>query len=342
METPDAHLSHDELQRQREQIRRSFLRANTAVAIILIAVIALAAAAVVEALHAERDRQRAETAEQDGREKLWRSYVAQVRAGRLSGLMGRRSEALDTIRAAAAIRPALELRNEALACLALTDLEEKVRWPIVEGTLGHMVDSSLERYALSDTNGNITIHRLADGAQTISLPGAEIGVHEGHLGRAFEFSSDGHYFAARYGGAVVVWDLRQARPIFTNAFNCPTNLPLNRPQFIEGGRLLAFANAERYGQISIFDFITGREEPLGRIFNGRRPFAFHPSEKMIAVAEDRDIAIWNWKTGERLREFKHDSSSRALAWDAQGTQNAGDCSAPPNAATASSSVRTAL
>lgn len=318
MESPDAHLSHEELQRQREQIRRSFLRANTAVAIVLIAVIGLAVAAVLAALDAARDRQRAEAAEQDRREKLWHSYLTQARAGRLSGSMGRRREALDAVRAAAAIRPAHELRNEALACLALTDLEEDTYRPVTEGTLGHLLEPSLERYALSDTNGNITIHRFADGAQIVSLPGSAIGVREGYFGRAFEFSPDGRHFAARYGGAAVVWDLMDARPIFTNAFKNPVNLSLSRPVFIEGGRWLAFANAERNGQLSIFDFTTGREERLGRTFDGRRPFAFHPLQRMIAVAEDKDIAVWKWETGERVREFKHESAIRAIRWDAQG------------------------
>jgi signal transduction histidine kinase len=317
MEPPDAQLSHEELQQQRERIRHRFLRANTAVAVILVAVLGLALAAVIGALRADRDRRRAETAERDGREKLWRSYLAQARAGRLSGNMGRRAEGLETIRAAAVIRPTLELRNEALGCLALIDLEDNQHWPVTPGTLGHTVEGSLQIYALSDTNGNITIHRLADNGLIASLTAAAIGAREGYTGRHFEFSPDDHYFAARYGGRVIVWDIAQARPIFTNGFSWLPN-PLGRPHFIDGGRLLAFASAEQNGQIAIFDHLTGREQPMGRTFDGRRPFAFHPSQKLIAVAEGKDIAIWNWETGDRVRALNQDSAIRGIEWDPQG------------------------
>src|SRR2546427_3292010 len=255
----DAQLSREELQQQREQIRRRFLRANTAVAIILVAVLGLAVAAVLAALRSTRERQRAELAEQDGREKLWRSYLAQVRAGRLSGLMGRRIEGLETIRAAAGIRPALELRNEALACLALTDLEEGgPRWAQPAGTRLYAFEGSLERFALGDTNGAVIVRRFADNAELFRSRGVDAGVRGKLLVRAAQLSPDGRYVAARFfGGALVVWDLTNAQPIFTSALDITTNI-LSRPEFVEGGHLVAFANAERR-QLSLFDLETGHE-----------------------------------------------------------------------------------
>lgn len=320
MEQPlDAQLSREELQQQREQIRRSFLRANTAVAIILVAVLGLAVAAVFEALRAARHRQRAEAAEQDGRERLWRAYLAQVRAGRLSGLMGRRAEGLDAIRAAAAIRPALELRNEALACLALTDLEEDgPQWTLPPGFRLHTFDSPSERYALGDTNGAIVIRRLADNAELLALRGVDAGVPKGRAARAIEFSPDGHYLAVRFvGGALVVWDLINRHPIFTNAVNMTTNI-FGTPQFIDSGRLLGFANSEREGQLTLFNYVTGQEEPLGRAFARGRPFAFQPGQKVVAVAEGKEVILWNWEKREEQRKFTHETSVFGMAWDAQG------------------------
>ncbi len=319
MEQPlDAQLSREELQRQREQIRRSFLRANTAVAIILVAVLGLAVAAVFEALRAARHRQRAEAAEQDGREKLWHSYLAQVRAGRLSGLMGRRTEGLETIRAAAAIRPALELRNEALACLALTELEDDgPRWTQPPGTRLFAFDGVRERFALGDTNGALLIGHFTGNQQLLSLRGADAGVRGNRVVRAAQLSPDGRHVAARYfGGALVVWDLASGRPIFTHSLNVVTNV-FSRPEFVDNGRLLAFADAGR-GQLLLFDLSTGSEVPLGRVFDARRPFAFQPGQKVVAVGEGRDVVLWEWEKRQVVRTFRNEAAILSLAWDAQG------------------------
>ena len=53
---------------------------------------------------------------------LHESYLAQAKALRASSQAGRRAEALSVIAKAAAIRPSLELRNEAIAALAQTDI----------------------------------------------------------------------------------------------------------------------------------------------------------------------------------------------------------------------------
>ena len=320
MEPPlDEQFSREELQRQREQIRRSFLRANTAVAIILVAVLGLAVAAVLEALRAARPRRRAEAAEQDGREKLWRSYVAQVRAGRLSGLMGRRAEGLETIRAAAAIRPGLVLRNEALACLALTDLEEDgPQWMVPTGFYLYAFDKSSERFALGDSTGAIILRRLADNAELLTLRGTDAGLPSGRPARSMDFSADGHYLAVRFGGgAIVVWDLASRLPIFTNGLNVTNAIP-NAPQFIEGASLLAFANSERQGELALFNYLTGQEVHLGRVFPPGTSFAFQPGQNVVAVVEDKDVLLWNWEKGEEQRRLAHETSIESLGWDHQG------------------------
>src|SRR5215471_7062343 len=320
MEPPlDEQLSREELQRQREQIRRSFLRANTAVALILAAVLGLAVAAVLEALRASRHRRRAETAEQDGREKLWRSYLAQVRAGRLSGSMGRRAEGLETIRAAADIRPGLELRNEALACLALTDLEEDgPQWTVPSGLYLYTFDNSSQRYALGDGIGTIVIRRLAEDVELLRLSGTDAGLPKGRAAWSMQFSPDGRYLAARFdGGAVVVWDLASSQPIFTNGVSV-TNIISGSPQFVDGGSLLGFANSERQGELTLFNYLTGQEVCLGRVFPQGRPFAFQPGQKVVAVAEDREVILWNWEKREEQRSLAHETSIESLAWDRQG------------------------
>src|SRR5439155_12009271 len=79
-------------------------------------------------------------------EKLWDSYLAQASAKRLSTRAGRRFDSLEALKKAAKIRPSPELRNEAIACMALTDLRVVKPRPIerpaesdicFDPTLGH-------------------------------------------------------------------------------------------------------------------------------------------------------------------------------------------------------------
>ena len=75
-------FTRQDLDRQRERIRRSFLRANTAVALVLVGVLALATAAILASLRSSREQTRAELAERDARERLWNAYLSQAQASR--------------------------------------------------------------------------------------------------------------------------------------------------------------------------------------------------------------------------------------------------------------------
>src|SRR5205823_5321631 len=66
--------------------------------------------------------QKTSDAERDKTDKLWQSYFDRARAGCFSRLPGQRLDGLDALAAAAAIRPADQLRDQAVACLALVDL----------------------------------------------------------------------------------------------------------------------------------------------------------------------------------------------------------------------------
>jgi hypothetical protein len=71
---------------------------------------------------AERSARDARAAEQDRAKQLWQSLLERSAAGRASRLVGQRFDGLEAVRKAAAIRPSLEVRNEAIACLALADI----------------------------------------------------------------------------------------------------------------------------------------------------------------------------------------------------------------------------
>ena len=114
--------------------RRQPVRAGLIAA--LVAVFGLGLAGVLWQWHraethaaAERRQSaRAETALREARESLWQANFERAHAWRISGQMGQRVQALAALSNAAALRPSAELRTEAIAALALPDLEDSGVW----------------------------------------------------------------------------------------------------------------------------------------------------------------------------------------------------------------------
>src|SRR5262245_9376572 len=158
-------FSGRDLHEQREKIRRSFLRANTTIAVVLVAVLGLALAAVVAGVRASRSQQRAELAEQDAREKLWNSYLVQARAARLSGQRGYRMEALTAVSNAAAVRASTELRNEAIAALMCSDLEPEAPVQSVPLPFQEAFQFGLRHYVTATFQGSFILYRTSDHAE---------------------------------------------------------------------------------------------------------------------------------------------------------------------------------
>ena len=97
-----------------------------------------------------------------------------------SGRGGQRFGTLEAIRKAVALARELErpestfdeLRNLAIAALALPDLhmlKEWEGWP--EGSRGIVFDDTLQRYARLDSHGNITVRRVADDVEIAARSG---------------------------------------------------------------------------------------------------------------------------------------------------------------------------
>src|SRR5262249_26338942 len=151
------------------------------------------------------ERERAARAEGQVREGRWNAYLANLRkaqAARWSGQPGRRFDSLQALAAAAEAgrvlgMPAertLELRNEDIACIALPDFRLAQEWDgCPPGTAGVVFDATLERYARSDTKGNISVRGVADDGELVRLPGP------GQPAWSLRFSPNGRFLAAYYG-----------------------------------------------------------------------------------------------------------------------------------------------
>ncbi len=163
-----------------------------------------------EAAHAKR-------AELETREQLRQSYLDQARANRWSGRAGRRFDSLEVLKKAAEIRPAAELRNEAIACMAMTDLRLASEWQSGEPAEARIVFSPrLESYVVfNHPQRPVTLFRLEDHAELMRAPD-----EVPRLQNAITFSSDSRYvaMASAASGAspavLRVWDIERNAIIF--------------------------------------------------------------------------------------------------------------------------------
>jgi eukaryotic-like serine/threonine-protein kinase len=143
---------------------------STLGALVIVLVAAFLAHTMKSSSHIRREAERAILAEQQARSQLWESYLLQARAERRSGEAGQRYAALAAISNAAAIRPSLELRNEAIAALALPDVRVTRAWQHPAGNVALAYSASLERFAVQRPDGQISVCLASNGQEFARLP----------------------------------------------------------------------------------------------------------------------------------------------------------------------------
>src|SRR5262249_15475210 len=150
----------------------------------------------------------------------------------------------------------LELRNEAIACLALADLKPGKAWPRQPGwSQPWAFDPTLQHYVVHSTSrgppgkpdlhpGHLSIRRVADDEEVALLPGF------GFQADMVRFSPDSCYLAARYGEVgrlhYYVWDLSRRGAILKVSYGYDTF-----PSFSPDSRRVALARPDH--SIRVYD-----------------------------------------------------------------------------------------
>jgi signal transduction histidine kinase/Tol biopolymer transport system component len=305
-----------DLQRQREAIRRSLLRANAYAIAILALVIGLAIAGLVQATRADRERNRATAAEQDAREKLWESYLGQAQGRRASVQAGRRFESLEVLRKAAAMRPSLDLRNEAIACLTLADLR-LVRPPFLVTNSKVCVDSVFQQYARTDSNGAVQVRTLADDQLLAELPSQNKSVE-----LIPSFSPDGKFLVVYYqDGQMRLWNVASKEVIVTVR---PDRADKAFDFSPDSKTWLVIDKSQSLG---LYDTGTGellRKMPPEQKWRRAR---FSPDGRQIAISSDEKntAQILDAATWQVVRELPHANGVGAAAWSGDGALVATAC-----------------
>jgi WD40 repeat protein len=175
-------------------------------AVVVVLLVAFFAYSLISSRRIRLEARHARLAEQNSRDELWQALLAQARAIRLSGQAGQRYDSLDAIRRATAIRPSRELRNEAIAALALTDVRLVNTWPFTEGLVSY--SSAFDRFAAARQDGQISICLASNGVELTRLP-AVAQPPRWLMG----FSPDDKVLAMHYSDDVnYVWDVEAGKP----------------------------------------------------------------------------------------------------------------------------------
>jgi len=267
---------------------------------------------------------RIERAEKEAKRQLWESLVAQARASRRTGEGGQRFHSLDALKKAAALdaapapdtRARGELRNEAIAALALVDIRP-APLPFAATKAKVSVDADFERYAVADAHGGVQVRLVRDDQLLHELPPQTHAVRWVHY-----FSPDGQLLPVLYqDGVLRLWHLTRREVLL----NVRPEDQLNSLDFSADGKALLVVDAKQTA--------LRYELPSGKVVRQESPnvkwlrLRFSPDGRRIGgCSETRTMAqLVDADNGEVLAELPHPGGVHALAWAPDGQQVATAC-----------------
>jgi serine/threonine protein kinase/WD40 repeat protein/tetratricopeptide (TPR) repeat protein len=291
------------------------------------ALFALAVVSTTMAWKFREQRDRVRQAETRTRENLFIALAAQARATRFSRQKGQRFDSLEALAKAAAIARELkrppetfdQLRDEAIACLALPDLKPAGRVIArAPGIYSASFDPMMTRYALRFKDGTIQVRRVADDREVARFQAR--GDREVQI---LSFSPDGRYLVSTHypGFALTVWDVeRRAVAVHDSG-------PVRgrAAQFSRDSRRLALVKENltpRGFELLIYDLANGQPTRRWRL-PGSADLAFRPDGAQIAVNDNESrppaCRIFEVETGRLVQTIALPVVGGWMAWSPDGT-----------------------
>ncbi|HZW32334.1 MAG TPA: protein kinase, partial [Isosphaeraceae bacterium] len=269
------------------------------------------------------EREQVRRAATETRANLFRALTAQARATQLSHQVGQRYGSLAALREAAGVARSLhlpaaqldELRDEAIACLALPDLEPTGR--VIHrppGVLLFAFDPTLTRYALRFLDGTIQVRRVANDEEL-----ARFQARGDRDIFVFGFSPDGRYLASSHHPRfdLTVWDIdHRAVAVQDSGRVAGTSA-----RFSPDGRRIVLAHDD--GAILDYDLATGQLHRRWQVPVQGAPsdLVFRPDGVQLAIncgGNDGPCCILEAATG-RLVQTIVQPGHDTLAWSQDGT-----------------------
>jgi serine/threonine protein kinase/WD40 repeat protein len=294
---------------------------GTALAVLLAFTVVIVAVAALwlrrENLLVVANLERARNAEADAVGRLIESSLAHVRASRGNGQAGRRINGLRALSQVVGLDAdgarRTDFRNEAIACLALTDLQRIMLRSTGGEDLADDLDPAGDRIARGFESGEIAIENVSGRRVHARLPGA------GLPPAAVRFSNDGRFLAAKYARGerdyFAIHDLESGRL----ALRVEEGLHEQALDFHPDGR--SFAAGRRDGAVVLYDLETMAEK--ARLEPGTIPFAirFDPSGRWLAIVSpnsDQPVQVREVDGGRVVFSSAHPEGASAIDWRPEG------------------------
>jgi serine/threonine protein kinase/WD40 repeat protein len=281
-------------------------RRNPVMATLAGLVIALLTALVVGSLAANFRLQEAANT------RLVEARLAQARALVLSDRIGRRETSRSLLAEAAQVRPSPEIRNEAIAGMALFDLPIAGRGPeISPHHVGLDYDGSLAQYARADRDGQITVQRVADDAEICRIPRAIPNA-------LLRMSPDGRYLAIRsvQSAEVQVWLTSASPGKLVLSESCNAVYGVGAIEFSRTGDLIAVGRPD--GAVVVRSLPPGEFHREWKIDSPASHVAFHPQKPQIAISSITAVEVRDYRSGRLLARLDDSAGTNRVAWHPEG------------------------
>jgi serine/threonine protein kinase/WD40 repeat protein len=266
----------------------------------------------------------AEAANLQAREKLWVSLRDRARALRMSRHTGQRVDSLRSVREALQLpvppgHSADELRTQAIAALALPDLELLQEWEAFPaGNRDRDFDGKLQRYARLSIKGAVSVRRVRDDAEiahwqetTTTWPD-----QDGSLC----FSPDGRFLCTRDAacGRLTVRRLDSSgSPICFEGTNPAVGCTM---EFSPDSKRLAYILGD--SRIAVVDLASGHAHYLPATAAQQGFIRFAPDGRRFAVGAHREgqygIEVRDADTGQVQQRLPHPQHCYSPAWHPDG------------------------
>lgn len=312
------------------------LMAGTITVLLLFLLVISGAAAVIYRHQRDLLDAQAKTLEHErgrGADRLAGALFEKARGGRLGGQMGRRFTGLQSLADAAGILRTLELppdtlasrllelRHEAVACLALPDFRIVKTWSMPAPKKGNNLydfDRQLLHYAREEDDGAVTVWSANENQQIARLhrPGGEV--------QGLQLSPDGGLLAVSYSGlnnvGFCIWDVNGS----SLTLESPLPTAGNAMAFSPDKQHFAMASPD--GTIHIFKLSSKQEIKAFAGIADPTDVEFAPDQQMLAVSSSSgSLRICEWPSGKVLRDFSHESKVYEISWEPEGNYIAAAC-----------------
>ena len=282
-------------------------RRRPAVAALVVALHLAALAGLVGITWQWRRAERNATAErvssEKARDQLWHSLLAQARAGRTSGQFGSKRAGLEAIATAARLKPSLKLCDEAIAHLALFDLQPDIRpHRKTNGVANPAFDSNVERCVdVDEAAAMLRVFRLSDDVELFHWPLPRGAVNP-------RFSPQGRHLIVTRGEELFLLDALTGKERFRVQ-------GYTRARFSPDDATLAVNCSDR--RVRFYDTTTGRALPQELTAQDNN-LAWSPDGRTLVLTDNNKVNLWDWRRGERVERLEHDwTVSGAIAWEGE-------------------------